>query len=158
MRSECGIFLLLLLMKRLLLRFSIVLFAFIVGLCAYSGIASQHAELWKKDSSRQVYFNGRNSATSVVYRRADGLHLLRTAEDGAGYVYGDDGLLSYCNSFDVWNRQVFVVRLPGYLYTWRRDAYPCFHPASSIDRPEIVVAPKTIEFNSKDYNRIKLSW
>jgi hypothetical protein len=145
-------------MKRLLLRFLIVLGAFIIGLCAYSGIASRHAELWKKDSSRQVYFNDRISGTSIVYRRDDGLHLLRTAEDGAWYVYGDDGLLSYCKSFDEWNRRVFALRLPGYLYTWRRDAYPCFHPASSIDRPEIVVASGTIEFNSLDYNRIKLSW
>jgi hypothetical protein len=145
-------------MKCLLVRLLIVLSAFILGLCAYSGVASKHAELWKKDESRQVYFNGRVSAGSAVYRRADGLHLLRTAEDGAWYVYGDDGLLSYCKSFDEWNRRVFAVRVPGYVYTWRRDAYQCFHPASSIDRPEILVAPGAIEFNSLDYNRIKLSW
>ena len=70
-------------MKCLLIRLLIVLSAFIVGLCAYSGIASRHAELWQKDESRQVYFNGRVSAASIVYSRPDGMHLVRTAEDGA---------------------------------------------------------------------------
>ena len=153
-------------MKGPLIKCSIVILTFTVGVSVYLPTASKYADFWKKDRQSHVYFNGQLSPGSVVYRGRNHFRVLNTAEDGAWYVLGEDGPIEYCKAFDDRSHRFFTLQLPGYLYVWHYGSYPCVGAVMLDIDPTMLVAvrsgedrhPTSIEFNSRTRARVRVDW
>ena len=144
--------------NRLLIRCLLVVVTFTLGIGAYLLTSSKWADLWKRDSAAQVSINGLISPDSAVYQRPDGFRLLNTPGDGGWYVYANDGYLAYCGSLESRSHRFFSVKVASYFYVWHYTAYPCVGPVKVDVRPQTVVGPNHIEFNSINNDRIRVTW
>ncbi len=128
------------------------LFAIVVVLVVLQlGIIMTASHWWKKRADVVVTHNGQPVSNTNVYRSRDGSVLVHLEQGEAMYVIRPEN-----REIGIPNRSSFFI-LPGYAFS--RNVPPLVAPMgkAGID-PQLVIERKSIEFNSVDNGRVRVSW
>jgi hypothetical protein len=115
------------------------------------GLIMTASHWWKKRNDVVVTRREQPVSTANVYRSRDGSVLVHLRHDDAMYV-----ICSESREMGMPNRSAFFI-LPGYAFS--RNAPPHLVPMEKAEvAPQLVIKQESIEFNSANNGRIRVSW
>jgi hypothetical protein len=128
----------------------------IASLYSYLGLSSDPGNFWRTMNGARVTLNGVSVPNARIYRRPDGMLLMNLGEGNGWQLYRPDSKNIY------WCNPIEYAPMPGYIYANHCDSQfcPCVAMGSvktDIDA-QLKVEPNFIEFNSRDRQRLRVSW
>jgi hypothetical protein len=143
-------------MKRILIYLAFTSLTLILGLYIYLALSSDPAHFWRKVSGAEVTYNNQKIPEARVYRHPNGKILINLRENqGWRIYYPEEQNIGLCNP-------IRYVQFPGYIYAYDCESKfcPCVMMGTAkvgVDA-QLIKGEKFIEFNSLNWERIKISW
>ena len=142
-------------MKRAVVRAALAVITLIVGFYAYLTLSNDPGCFWRNFSAAKVTSNGKILPNARVWRRPDGMLLMNPAEDSWYLYWPQVNTIGSCN-------RIRCISFPGYIYArdCNSESCPCVEMGNAKieEGPDIRLEQNSLEFNSMDRARIRVSW
>lgn len=145
------------LLKRVASLIDAAVVVLIISFYSFLAFATDPGPFWRTINDARVTVNGRAIPEAQVYRRPNGMLLMNLRDNYGWQLYRPDTKNIY------WCNTIKFVTVPGFIYARDCDSKfcPCVgmgdHVKIEIDS-QLKIEPSSIEFNSKDRERIRVSW